>query len=163
MAAPTPSQTVGPFPHEGWRWALAAAGEGAVVIEGRVLDGAGAPVDDALIEAWQPGAVGGSVAARPGWHRVATDAQGRFRLALAERPQPGQPAAHLVVFARGLLTHLFTAVFLADDAALPDAPLLAQVPAARRATLVAEARAPGLYRWELHLQGDDETVCFDYA
>lgn len=164
MPAPTPSQTIGPFPHEGWRWAFDdPAADGALVLEGRVLDGDGAPVDDALIEAWQPGVPTESVAALTGWHRVATDAEGRFRLALAARPAAGEPAAHLVLFARGLLTHCCSAVFLGDDPALADAPLLAQVPADRRATLAAEPVAPRRYRWDWRLQGTAETVCFDFA
>lgn len=154
MNAPTPSQTIGPFPHEGWRWAF-DGGEGPLVLDGRVLDGDGQPVGDAVVEAWPSGA------ARDRFLRMPTDEQGRFRLAFASRPAPGQPLAHLVVFARGLLRHQFTAIFLADDAGLDTPPLLTQVPVARRATLLAQADGDGRYRWDLHLQGPQETVFFD--
>ncbi|WP_295640000.1 protocatechuate 3,4-dioxygenase [uncultured Methylibium sp.] len=156
MSGPTPSQTIGPFPHEGWRWAF-DGGEGALLLDGRVLDGDGQPVGDAVVEAWPSGAE------RTHFLRVPTDEQGAFRLAFASRPAPGEPLAHLVVFARGLLRHQFTAVFLADDAGLASSPLLAQVPVARRATLLALAEVEGRYRWDLHLQGPQETVFFDPA
>lgn len=157
MSGITPSQTIGPFPHEGWRWAF-DGGEGPLVLEGRVLDGDGQPVVDAIVEAWPSGA------ARNRFLRVPTDEQGRFRLAFASRPAAGEPLAHLVVFARGLLKHQFTAVFLGDDAdGIAASPLLAQVPAARRATLLAQRAGDDRYRWDLHLQGLQETVFFDHA
>ncbi len=156
MNGPTPSQTIGPFPHEAWRWAF-DGGEGPLLLEGRVLDGDGQPVVDAVVEAWPQGAP------RHRFLRVPTDEQGAFRLAFASRPAPGEPLAHLVVFARGLLRHQFTAVFLADDAGLDASTLLAQVPAVRRATLLAQPDGDDRYRWDLHLQGPSETVFFDYA
>lgn len=156
MDGPTPSQTIGPFPHEGWRWAF-DGGDGPLVLDGRVLDGDGQPVGDAVVEAWLGGA------ARTQFLRVPTDEQGAFRLAFAARPAPGEPLAHLVVFARGLLRHQFTAVFLADDAGLEASPLLAQVPTTRRATLLAQRASDDRYLWDLHLQGLQETVFFDYA
>ncbi len=157
MNAPTPSQTIGPFPHEGWRWAF-DGGEGPLVLDGRVLDGDGQPVGDAVVEVWTGGA------AHRRFLRVPTDERGGFRLAFAARPAPGEPLAQVVVFARGLLRHQFTAVFLGDDAdGIAASPLLSQVPAARRSTLVASTGADGRYRWDLRLQGPQETVFFDPA
>jgi protocatechuate 3,4-dioxygenase alpha subunit len=69
--------------------------------------------------------------------------------------------AYITVFARGLVKHQFTAVFLSDDAGLSQSAILEQVPAARRATLLA-ARQPDGYRWDIHMQGERETVFFDY-
>ena len=156
----TTSQTIGPFPHEGWRWAFDEASAGSLRITGRVFDGAGEPVVDAILEAWAPGAPG-PVDGLPGLRRVPTNEHGEFTLALPARPAPGEPAAYVTLFARGVLKHQFTAVFLADDAALPDSALLAQVDTERRATLIAQP-ASGGHRWDVHLQGPQETVFFDY-
>jgi len=166
IAAITPSQTIGPFPHEAWQWAVRASAPTvapALWIEGRLLDGQGSPINDGWVEAWMPD-VSAAVSAWPGWCRLHTDEAGGFSLALAARPPAGEPAAYLTVFARGLLLHQCTAVFLADAPGLDQAPLLAQVPAARRASLLAQAQAPGRYRWDIRLQGpaDAETVFFDY-
>jgi protocatechuate 3,4-dioxygenase alpha subunit len=67
------------------------------------------------------------------------------------------------VFARGLTKHQFTAVFLEDDATLDASTILAQVPAERRATLVARKSGDGEYRWDIWMQTDKETVFFDYV
>ncbi len=162
MNHPTTSQTIGPFPHEGWRWAFdTRSGAAALTISGRVLDGDGEPVTDAMLEAWVPqgdGAVGGL----PGLYRIPTDEQGAFVFALPGKPAAGEPAAFITVFARGLLKHQFSAVFLADDVALADSPVLGQVPADRRATLIAPRTGDASYRWDVHLQGPRETVFFDY-
>ncbi len=153
----TPSQTVGPFPHEAWAWAV-GSGSGPVLIEGTMFDGSGACVDDGWVEAWTPSAADADAdAPLPGFRRVATDANGRFRLAVPE-PAAGEPAAWITVFARGLLLHRFTAVFV--DAA--GSPLLEQVPRERRATLVAQRTGDGTYRWDIRLQGDGETVFLDF-
>jgi len=169
MAKPiTTSQTIGPFPHEGWRWAFDEAGDvggAAIAIAGRVLDGDAAPIDDAVLEAWSPSAARAEEGSRPrpGFRRVPTDENGEFRFALPRSDRPsGVPFAYVTIFARGLLKHQFCAVFLEDDAGLADAPLLMQVPAGRRATLVAAKAAAGEYRWDIRLQGDAETVFFDY-
>lgn len=156
----TPSQTIGPFPHEAWAWAVEAgapAGEPALWIDGRLLDGRGQAITDGWIEAWIPAAA--TAGSLPGLQRVATDEAGRFRIALAVPPAPGEPAALVTVFARGLLQHLHTAVFLADS------PQLARVPAGRRSSLIARAGSPGRYGWDIRLQGepDEETVFFDPA
>jgi protocatechuate 3,4-dioxygenase alpha subunit len=162
MSKITTAQTIGPFPHEGWRWAFdtSEAGKGRITIEGRVFDGDGNPVTDALVEGWSAHAGPGSVAGVTGLRRAAANDEGWFRFVI---PQPaaaarGEPALYIALFARGLLKHQFTAVFV--DAA--DAPLLQQVPDARRATLVATPTGAHSYRWDIHLQGERETVFFDF-
>lgn len=156
----TTSQTIGPFPHEAWRWAFAATPTkgGAIVVQGRVLDGDGQPVGDAILEARAPGLHGDAL---PGLQRVPTNDAGGFELALP-MPEPGAPAALVTVFARGLLKHQFTAILLATDPALARSALLAQVPPARCSTLLAQPEPSGRYRWDLRLQGELETVFFDF-
>lgn len=162
----TTSQTIGPFPHEAWRWAFDsgnAEASGALVLAGRVFDGNGETVSDAMLEASLPGAIGGgSVAGMPGFWRVPSGEEGEFTFTLP-KPAAGEPACYLTLFGRGVVKHQFCAVFLGDDPSLADAPLLAQVPAERRATLIAQPTGDGRYRWDIHLQGADETVFFDYA
>lgn len=166
----TTSQTIGPFSHEAWHWAVdlgaAVQPQGATItIAGIIYDGDGVAVTDAQIEAWQPGA--GEAEAQhaiPGFRRVPSDDDGAFSLCLPACARPaGEPLVYVTVFARGLVKHQFTAVFLDDDPALATSALLEQVPAARRATLLAVKAGAGCYRWDIHLQGAWETAFFDYA
>ena len=157
---PTPSQTVGPFfgfalPFPGD--AGAAAGDEALRIEGQLLDGEGAPVVDGLLEVWQ----GDQFA------RCRTDAEGAYHFTV-HKPSPtpesdGIPrASHLnvFVFARGLLRHLVTRIYFPDEEAANAAdPVLSRVDPGRRATLVAR-RDGAVLRFDVHLQGADETVFF---
>lgn len=166
----TPSQTIGPFPHEGWRWATeatAAAPPGAALtLTGVVYDGAGAPIEDAVLEVWTPeSAAAEQTLPIPAFRRVPTDERGAFRLPLSAPAAAGhgEPVMYVTLFARGLLTHQFTAVFLEDDAGLANSALLQQVPAPRRATLLARRSGPGEYRWDIWMQTERETVFFDYA
>jgi protocatechuate 3,4-dioxygenase alpha subunit len=177
----TPSQTIGPFhsielPVPGGGHVVPAATEGAVRIAGRVIDGNGEPVGDALLEMWQADSSGryhhdeaaGPVGATPGFGRVATAADGSYELwTVKPGPVPGPDgttqAPHILVsvFARGLLDHLVTRIYFPDeDEANADDPVLALVsdPAAR-STLVAAADGDGL-RFDIHLQGERETVFF---
>ena len=161
----TPSQTIGPFFHigldvPGTERLVSPEQPGAVRIEGRVFDGAGDPVIDALIEVWDP--QGGR------FGRCATDAEGRYHfltLKPAGRPEGGTPAEaphlHVSVFARGLLDHLVTRIYFPDEEAANAAdPVLAMIADPRaRATLVARAEA-GSLRFDIHLQGEHETVFF---
>ena len=167
----TTSQTIGPFSHEAWRWACDAtatvqSNASTVTVRGIVRDGDGLPVNDAMIEAWLPASAGVEPQqAIPGFRRVASADDGSFSLVLT-RPAdavPGEPAAFVTVFARGLGKHQFTAVFLSDDAAIATAPVLCQVPAERRATLIAHAEGNASYAWDIALQGSLETVFFDYV
>jgi protocatechuate 3,4-dioxygenase alpha subunit len=167
----TPSQTIGPFFHEGLRWkdaekvAFAETGQ-AIVLTGRVLDGAGEPVGDAMIETWQlsprgraPAAAAG--ASRPhGFARVETAKDGSFRI---ETLLPGGPAPFLdvAIFARGLLKPLRTRAYLAREEMVRADPALAAIAASPRVkTLVALSAGDNAYRWDVRLQGDGETVFF---
>jgi protocatechuate 3,4-dioxygenase, alpha subunit len=187
----TPSQTIGPFfhralLHEEWHrgWndlaARGAAGE-RVAIEGRVFDGDGAPVGDAMLEVWQANAAGRydhpddrreSRALDPNFHgfgRVATDADGRFRLLTVKPgPVPGigdalqAPHLNVSVFARGLLKRLVTRIYFPGEPLNETDSLLSALPAARRVTLIARVADGGaaerVLRFDLVLQGDGETV-----
>ena len=191
----TPSQTVGPFfkygltPNDQYDWNDAftgnlvtpdASGE-RIRVEGRVFDGDGAPVPDAMLEIWQADSQGRFAdpqdkRALPntqfrGFGRVGTDANGAYAFDTIKPgvvPDPdGKPQApHLLlaVFARGMLRHLYTRIYFDGEAANAGDPVLALVPADRRATLIAE-RQPGngsaVYKLDLRLQGDGETVFFD--
>jgi protocatechuate 3,4-dioxygenase alpha subunit len=160
----SPSQTIGPFSHEAWRWACDAT-EGVdadLTVRGFLRDGDGNPINDGIIEAWIPArADAESANALPGFRRVASGEDGAFSLRLSQ-PAAGEPAALVTVFARGLVLHQFTAVFLGDDAGLEQSEILRQVPPARRATLVASQTGAAGYAWDIHMQGAQETVFFDY-
>jgi protocatechuate 3,4-dioxygenase alpha subunit len=167
----TTSQTIGPFSHEGWQWAVdfcAAArletSAPTIVVHGILYDGDGNPIDDAQIEAWLPEAAAAeSLQEIPGFRRTPTGKAGEFSLRLSVPPRPaGEPIAYVTVFARGLTKHQFTAVFLEDDATLDQSAILAQVPAARRDTLIARKEDDGTYRWDIWMQTARETVFFDY-
>ena len=186
----TASQTVGPFfANALLRERLNVLAGGLtngqrIRIEGRVLDGDGAPVTDALVEIWQANSHGRyrhPLDQRPlpldpdftGFGRSGTEEDGRFWF---ETVKPGAvpfdagrlqaPHVCLTVFARGLLNHLATRLYFADEPANADDPVLQRVPPDRRGTLLA-ARAPGdgppVYRFDLVLQGASmtETVFFN--
>jgi protocatechuate 3,4-dioxygenase alpha subunit len=193
----TPSQTVGPFFAYGltpgqYGYPLpdvASAelcGEDAlgerVRLVGRVFDGEGAVIPDAMLELWQPDArgcwvhpadPGGDIAPDPafiGFGRcgTGTDPACRFVFHTVKPGAPGAgeaPHMTLAVFMRGLLTHLYTRVYFDDEADANAAdPVLQQVPAARRDTLIArraETADGPVYRFDLHMQGPNETVFFD--
>jgi protocatechuate 3,4-dioxygenase, alpha subunit len=161
---PTPSQTIGPFFGFALDWMagrdLVPAGhQGRVKVAGRVLDGDDQPVPDAVIEIWQAACIDPP----PGWSgfgRYLTDAEGGYHFATAKPLGTADQAPHLElsVFARGLLQRLATRVYFPDelDANLSD-PLLRQVPAARRHTLIASAEGAAL-QFDIRLQGPHETV-----
>jgi protocatechuate 3,4-dioxygenase alpha subunit len=128
---PTPSQTIGPF------FAVALgreemAADGPLRIEGTVFDGAGEPVRDAYLELWDGVRFG----------RCPTDADGAFSFVTVE---PAGSYIAVSVFARGLLQRLVTRIYLDADAA-PDP------------SLVALGEDGGVHRFDIHLQGDRETV-----
>src|SRR5205807_3179048 len=187
---PTPSQTVGPFFHLGLdhpQWSDLTAGNPAgerIAIEGRVVDGDGAPVPDALIELWQANAAGryahpdDTQTEKPldpnfrGFGRVATDAEGRFRVTTI-RPGavPGRgnslqaPHINVLLLSRGLLIHLHTRIYFADEAANAADPLLSSIEdPATRGTLLARREAdsqgssPARYRFDIVMQGENETA-----
>jgi protocatechuate 3,4-dioxygenase, alpha subunit len=179
----TPAQTAGPFLHIGLLWpdgptAVAEDDAAAIVLTGRITDGAGEPVADALVETWQADADGRFASAEDprgaatgdfrGWARCATDADGRWRIVTVKPgPVPGPAgttqAPHLdcTIHARGLLHHLFTRIYFADEVGANAAdPVLTDLPEARRATLLA-SRVDGGYHLDIHLQSDRATVFFD--
>jgi protocatechuate 3,4-dioxygenase, alpha subunit len=191
----TPSMTVGPWfsygltPEDYGRKGLATGimsgpdiQEQRITLNGRVFDGAGKPVPDAMLEIWQANTHGryshvadGRTAVPlqtgfTGFGRVSTDVEGRFSFATIKPgrvPARGNvmqaPHLNLTVFARGLLSHLFTRLYFSDEAAAnAEDPVLSLVEAARRGTLIAQ-RACGSdgYALDIHLQGDSETVFFE--
>jgi protocatechuate 3,4-dioxygenase, alpha subunit len=177
---PTPGQTIGPFfgyalPYGGGPDLVPAGRADAVRLHGQVLDGAGDPVPDALVELWQADAEGvvprssGSLQRDgftfTGWGRAATDGTGHYSFStiVPGATSPGAaPFFAVTVFARGLLDRLFTRAYLPDDEqALGADPLLSSVPEARRATLVATRDQSG-YQFDIRLQGRDETVFLAY-
>lgn len=163
----TPAQTVGPFLSLGLDWpdgpyVVDPDEPGALRIGGKVYDGNGAPVGDGLVETWQIDSE------TRGFGRCLTDPTGAWEIVTLK---PGTQLTHdgdieaphldVSVFARGLLHRLVTRIYFADEEganavdpvlrALPDDP--------RRATLIAPA-VEGGYRFDIHLQGPDETVFF---
>ncbi len=190
----TPSQTVGPFfafgltaPQYGYAHDGIASGDLAdesvpgerIEIFGQVLDGAGVPIVDAMIEVWQADAEGRyahPADGRPsnqnfrGFGRFGTgtepDNTFRFRTIRPGRVD-GEQAPHvsLIIFMRGMLTHAYTRLYFSDEAAANARdPVLRSVSEERRATLIArrDAASPTpLYRFDIHMQGDDETVFFN--
>jgi protocatechuate 3,4-dioxygenase alpha subunit len=133
----TPSQTVGPF----FSFGLCVRPQnelpgGTVPLGGRVLDGEGAGIVDALVELWDPDV---------GFGRCGTDGEGRFSFLL---PQ-GARRLEVLVFARGLLKPVLTRVYVPDAAESAEDP-----------TMVARAEDGGL-RWDVRLQGERETAFFE--
>ena len=157
MAARTPSQTVGPFFHEALRWndddRVPSNDRGpSVILTGRVLDGAGNAVSDAIVEAWHQ--------ASRGVRRMLTGHDGSFRL---ESPMPAGDIPHveILVFARGLLKPVRTRAYLVPiERARADPALKPLGSSPRLTTLVATPAREREYRWDIHLQGPAETVFF---
>jgi protocatechuate 3,4-dioxygenase alpha subunit len=173
---------VGPFfgmalPYPGDSDLVDAAHPQAVRLHGTVYDGAGVAVPDALVELWQPDGAGGisrqagslrrDGATFTGWGRAATDAAGHYAFTTLAPgwTSGGRPRFFaIVVFARGLLNRLFTRAYLPDGELDAD-PLLSTVDAARRATLLCVAESDSGrtgYRFDIHLQGPNETVFLAY-
>ncbi|MGH7781206.1 MAG: protocatechuate 3,4-dioxygenase subunit alpha [Candidatus Binataceae bacterium] len=185
----TPSQTVGPFfapalvREGGERLARQGTRGERIAIEGRVLDGDGAAVPDAMVEIWQANAEGRydhdedtqEKLLDPNFHgfgRAGTDPQGEFRFhtikpgAVADSGGALQaPHINVCVFARGLLHHLMTRIYFPDESAANAAdPVLKMVAPARRVTLIARdtgTPAERVMRFDIVLQGENETVFFD--
>ena len=155
MSGVTPSQTVGPFLHIGLSDSFGARLDAAAIrLHGSVLDGAGDPVPDAVVELW---------AARVGLVRSDTRGDGRFAVEVRKPPATeGAPCFEVAVFARGLLKQVVTRVYFPDEAeANAVDPVLAGVDPDRRSTLVAVEETDGSLRFDIRLQGPGETVCFE--
>jgi protocatechuate 3,4-dioxygenase alpha subunit len=183
----TPFQTIGPYfqvllrsKPRGIDVMVTDATRGdRISIEGAVLDGAGKPISDALVELWQADASGRyrhpgdprSADADPafsGSGRAATDEAGRFifktiRPGAVPGPDGATQAPHIMVslLARGILTRYWTRLYFEGDAANESDPVLQLVPAARRPTLIARRLGEGRYGFEIVVQGPRETVFFD--
>jgi protocatechuate 3,4-dioxygenase alpha subunit len=183
----TSSQTVGPYFRIGLRWLNRdnLVGDGVsgerVTIQGRVFDGDGAPVRDAILEIWQ--ANGHGKYAHPedtqdkplepgfkGYGRVPVNDEGMFRFAtIKPGPVPGpqgkDQAPHLVVsvFMRGVLRRMVTRIYFPDDVRNSSDFILNLIEPSRRSTLIAKKTAisPGALEWNVVLQGANETVFFD--
>jgi len=182
---PTASQTVGPFVEIGCKYLetdrVGASGPNAIdaIVRGRVIDGDGAVVPDFMLEIWQVAPAAGVILseakARPeererrrdrfrakavGFARVMPLTDGSF----AFRTSDASPLA-ILVFMRGLLKPVLTRMYVPDDPRNGTDPVLALVPADRRATLIGKAvsDAPLLeLEWNIVLQGDAETVFFEW-
>jgi protocatechuate 3,4-dioxygenase alpha subunit len=178
----TPSATVGPYLAIGLTWpdgdmAAAQGSPGGIWIRGRVFDGAGDVVPDALVETWQADPAGGfpspedprGAAGHAGFRGLARSQTltGEFAVHTLKpgRVPDGEgglqaPHIDVSVFARGLLDRVVTRIYFADEPeANADDVVLRSVPADRRATLLATSADDG-YRFDIHLQGDAETVFF---
>ncbi len=203
MSDITPSQTVGPYfayglaPHSRCNWQPSsdydsketvgadlvtpdATGQ-KIRIEGRVLDGDGLPINDAMIEIWQADGQGRYAhprddRARPntkfkGFGRSATDKSGAYSFDTVKPgsvPGPGgKPQAPHVVFciySRGMLRQVYTRLYFSDEAANAVDPILALVPTDRHGTLIAHKETRGdlaVYTFDIRVQGENETVFFD--
>jgi protocatechuate 3,4-dioxygenase alpha subunit len=187
---PTPSHTVGPFyghalPFPGGGDIAPIGHPDTIVLQGYITDGEGNPLPDAFVELWSADPDGnvpqvdGSIRRDPasggylgrngveftGWGRIQTDANGHWSARTLRPGARGQSAPYIsvCVFARGLLVHLYTRIYLpGDEAALTADPLLARVPAERRDTLIARRQGDGTYRFDIRLQGEGETVFLEF-
>ena len=198
MLGITPSQTVGPFYaycltptkyklHEIFTNDLIVPGlEGEKIrIEGRVLDGDNAGIPDAMIEIWQADAKGGFAHARggqgantgfKGFGRVEPDKEGKYHFITikpgrVKTPDGKLQAPHIdvAVFARGMLKHLVTRIYFGDEESNEADPVLSQVPADRRDSLIAKPQGNGgdkVYRFDIRIQegaeGPPETQFFEF-
>ena len=203
MSEITPSQTVGPFfaygltpkgrsqwdPNGSYSW-KETVGDNLVTpdasgtkihIEGRITDGDGAPINDAMLEIWQADAQGRYAhprddRARPnakfrGFGRSATDKDGVYSFdtvkpgaVVGPGGQPQAPHIVFCIFSRGMLRQIYTRLYFSDEAANAGDPILTLVPADRRGTLVAHKSMRGglpVYRFDIRVQGENETVFFD--
>ncbi len=184
----TPSQTIGPFFHRalvrnGGNDLTARGAAGVqIVIEGRVIDGDGLPVADAMVEIWQANAAGRydhpedrqDKRLDPNFHgfgRTATDAEGYFRFRTV-KPGPVRetgdftqaPHINVSIFARGLLNRLVTRIYFPDEPLNATDPVLSAVPGPRRPTLIARRVGEELanrFSFDVILQGGAETVFLD--
>ncbi|GAB3968705.1 protocatechuate 3,4-dioxygenase subunit alpha [Actinoallomurus acanthiterrae] len=171
----TPSQTVGPFfgyalPYADGPYVVPEWRPDAIRIRGRVLDGAGEPLPDALVEIWQADADGGVPRGGGSWRRAGndfsgfgrcgTDAAGNYWFSTVK---PGGPVPYIamLVFARGLLKPVATRVYFPDEPGNATDPVLSAVPPDRRDTLVAVREGDRAYRFDVHLRGERETVFFE--
>lgn len=185
MSGITPFQTVGPYFGVMLRSRPActqitgpATGQ-RIVIDGRVVDAEGSPIPDAFVEVWQADASGRyrhpddprSSSADPafcgyGWAHTRADGGFTFdtvKPGAVPGPGGGNQAPHVLVsvMARGILTRFITRMYFEDEPANVEDPILALVPEARRRTLIARKTGDHAYRFDIAMQGANETVFFD--
>jgi len=185
----TPSQTVGPFfayclTPRAYRGDDLVTNQLAfrdsegerIIIEGTVFDGRGLPIVDAMLELWQADARGRYVQMHRagefcGFGRAECDSSGRYCV-ITIKPGPvtsgsggtlQAPHINVNIFAKGLQRQLFTRIYFADEPANVNDAVLARVPEAYAHTLLAQpvAGKAGHYRFDIRLQGPDETVFFE--
>ncbi|MET0970269.1 MAG: protocatechuate 3,4-dioxygenase subunit alpha [Tardiphaga sp.] len=147
-------------------------------IEGAVYDGDGAIVPDAMLEIWQADAQGRFAdpqdaraipnAGFRGFGRCGTHVTGGYSFDTIKPGavpgadgQPQAPHIVLAIFGRGMTMQVYTRIYFDDEPATASDEVLNVVPADRRGTLIAKKTAPGVYRFDVTLQGDNETVFFD--
>lgn len=179
-AGQTPSQTVGPFfadalPYQGGPELVPGDHPHAIRLHGAVLDGAGNPIPDGVVEIWHADESGVVPTAQgslerdgytfTGFGRDATTRAGLFSFTTVKpgSVNGGAPYVLVTVFARGLLHHLFTRAYFSDEDELNrHDSVLSAVAAGRRDTLIAVADAERSYRFDIRLQGAGETVFLDF-
>jgi protocatechuate 3,4-dioxygenase alpha subunit len=189
MSKQTPSQTVGPFYAIGLTrqpmnvMATESTQGQRIRIEGKVFDGDCAAIPDVMVEIWQANAYGrynhpDDKQEKPldptftGWGRSGTDESCFYSFeTIKPGPVPGNddtvqaPHVNGVIFARGMLVHAYTRIYFDDEAANASDPVLLSVKnKARRSTLIAqhgERDGQTVYRFDIRLQGEGETVFFD--
>jgi len=175
---PTPSQTAGPYVAIGTAWnanglMVPEGTPDALTVTGRIRDGSGEPVTDAMAEFWQADAHGRfppeTSPAWSGFTRALTDESGCYRLLTVKPgrvPTPGgglqAPHIDMSIFARGLLQRLVTRIYFPDEGAANAAdPVLASLSQPLSGRLVARHEAASsAYRFDIWLQGETETVFF---
>lgn len=180
----TASQTVGPYFRIGLIYGESqnylvqeqTAGQ-RIKISGLVLDGDGQPITDAMVEIWQPDANGiYNHPADPlheqadphfrGFGRAENWEEGVYEFqTIKPGSRDGQaPYINVHVFARGMLIHAMTRIYFADEPANTADPILNSIDSARRDTLIAsleESSDIPTYRFDIHMQGDQETAFFN--
>jgi protocatechuate 3,4-dioxygenase alpha subunit len=180
--AVTPSQTVGPFFSIGLTWpdgkdVVPEDETGRFTIHGTVFDGAGDPIPDAVVETWQADPQGryphpddprGGETSFRGFGRSGTDDEGRWSIhtvkpGLVPGPNGAMQAPHIEVsvFARGLLARVVTRIYFPDEEAANAAdPVLSSLPEGTASETLIAAKSEDGYRFDVHLQGEHETVFF---
>ncbi len=178
----TASQTVGPFFH----FSLIESGQNNLLqiktrgvriwLHGVVYDADGQAIPDAMLEIWQADANGffnhpadlDHAKADPhfqGFGRCATDANGAYSFqTIKPGARDGVPYINLRLFLRGLLIHVVTRIYFSDELGNENDPVLAALEPDRQNTLIAsrlEIENSVTYRFDIHMQGDLETVFFD--